>query len=86
MQPLSRAGMVTAVPSAVTSRLQSPASAPVQRRALDFTAVPFTTGRQTAYFRAWRRTRAHSNALGEHRNFPLAKVGVEGSNPFARSN
>ena len=36
-----------------------------------------------------RRIEAHQPALSSmrgRRNFPLAKVGVEGSNPFARSN
>jgi len=52
---------------------------------LDFTPVQFATARETAHSGVPRRTRAYSNALGERRNFPLAKVGVEGSNPFARS-
>ena len=76
---------VTALPFAVTPRLQSPASAGVPRGVFRFTAVQFLPTRRTAFSRARRRNGAWSNAWGERRSFLLAKVGVEGSNPFARS-
>jgi hypothetical protein len=41
---------------------------------------------QIADPRARERIGGHSSAQHERLNFPLAKVGVEGSNPFARSN
>ena len=77
---------MTVHPLRVTSRLQSPASAPVQLGAPEFTAVQFAAAREVAFSRAFPRTGAHCNALPRHGNFPFAKVGVEGSNPFARSN
>jgi hypothetical protein len=43
-------------------------------------------GRCDPYARAFRRIGMYANALAEQHNSCLAKVRVEGSNPFARSN
>ena len=44
-----------------------------------------STRRQSAHSRVLKRNPWSSCAMQRHRNFWLAKVGVEGSNPFARS-
>jgi hypothetical protein len=54
--------------------------------ATEFVAVQIRMTLQIADSRAWQRIAAHRSELPERCNFPLAKVGVEGSNPFARSN
>jgi hypothetical protein len=69
----------------VTSRLQSPAFTGVPTGAPHFTRVQINIPRGAAYSRAPKRNRAHLSSMRGRRSFPLAKVGVEGSNPFARS-
>ena len=51
----------------------------------EFTAVQISLGSSIAYSGARRRIGVYASTLRGRRNFPLAKVGVEGSNPFARS-
>jgi hypothetical protein len=71
--------------SAVTPRLHVAAFTPVPRRALRFTPVQISMGLEPAHSRAPKRNRAHLSSMRRRRNYRLAKVGVEGSNPFARS-
>jgi hypothetical protein len=73
-------------PLAVTSWLHSPAFTTVQVGAREFVVVQSRMTFQIADSRAGERTGVHRDELPERCNFPLAKVGVEGSNPFARSN
>ena len=57
----------------------------VRCRSLQFDIRQFNEPRRLANSGAFQRTAAQSKSLGERRNFQLAKVGVAGANPIARS-
>jgi hypothetical protein len=69
----------------VTSRLQSSAFPAFQTSVPEFTPVQFCMTPEIAESRGQRRIGVIWAALRGRCNFSLAKVGVEGSNPFARS-
>ena len=52
---------------------------------IEFIVARFLDGFRTAEFRTLWRIARRCSAFRGRCNFPLAKVGVEGSNPFARS-